>query len=95
VLAGTSSDISSARKHAHENLKKQAKRMQIISDAKHPPVDVGGNAILPTPDVNRAKADLRNLVGVVHSSVICQTTGPKPLPKRFLHLMPSRASSFK
>jgi hypothetical protein len=30
-----------------------------------------------------------------HSSVICQTTGPQPLPKRFLHLMQSRASSFK
>jgi hypothetical protein len=30
-----------------------------------------------------------------HSSVICQTTGPQPLPKRFLHLMRSRASSFK
>jgi hypothetical protein len=30
-----------------------------------------------------------------HSSVICQTTGPQPLPKRLLHLMRSRASSFK
>ena len=29
------------------------------------------------------------------SSVICHTTGPQPLPKRFLHLMRSRASSFK
>jgi hypothetical protein len=29
------------------------------------------------------------------SSVICQTTGPQPLLKRFLHLMRSRASSFK
>jgi len=29
------------------------------------------------------------------SSVICQTTGPKPLPKRFLHLVRSRASCFK
>ena len=28
------------------------------------------------------------------SSVICQTTGPKPLPKRFLHIERSRASSF-
>ena len=28
------------------------------------------------------------------SSVICQTTGPKPLPKRFLHTVRSRASSF-
>ena len=29
------------------------------------------------------------------TSVICQTTGPQPLPKPFLHLMRSRASSFK
>ena len=28
------------------------------------------------------------------SSVICQTTGPKPLPKRFLHFLRSRSSSF-
>ena len=28
------------------------------------------------------------------SSVICQTTSPKPLPKRFLHIVRSRASSF-
>ena len=28
------------------------------------------------------------------SSVICQTTGPKPLPKRFLHIVRSTASSF-
>jgi hypothetical protein len=65
VVAGTSLHISSARKEAHEILNKQAKRMKIISDATHPPVDVGGNVILPIPDVDRAKADLRNLVGVV------------------------------
>jgi hypothetical protein len=29
------------------------------------------------------------------SSVICQATDPMSLPKRFLHLMRSRASSFK
>ena len=28
------------------------------------------------------------------SSVICQTTGPKPLPKQFLHIVRSKASSF-
>ena len=28
-------------------------------------------------------------------SVICLTTGPKPPPKRFLHIVRSRASSFK
>ena len=31
----------------------------------------------------------------IHSTVICLTTGPQPLPKRFLHLMRYRASSFK
>jgi hypothetical protein len=34
------------------------------------------------------------MVSYSSSSVICQTTGPQPLPKRFLHLMRSRASSF-
>jgi hypothetical protein len=65
VLAGTSLHISSARNKAHENLKKQTKRMQIISDATHPPADVGGNVILPNLDVEKAKARLQNLVGVV------------------------------
>ena len=32
--------------------------------------------------------------GSSSSSVICQTTGSKPLPKRFLHIVRSRASSF-
>jgi hypothetical protein len=27
--------------------------------------------------------------------VVCLTTGPKPLPKRALHIVQSRASSFK
>ena len=31
---------------------------------------------------------------LVSSSVILQTTGPKPLPKRFLHIVRSRAPSF-
>ena len=28
-------------------------------------------------------------------SVVCLTTGPKPLPKRFLHIVRSKAPSFK
>jgi hypothetical protein len=39
--------------------------MKIMSHATNPLVDVGGNVILPIPDVDTAKADLRNLVGVV------------------------------
>ena len=38
--------------------------------------------------------ELNNLSCKSSSSVICQTTGPKPLAKRFLHIVQSRASSF-
>ncbi|KMQ85087.1 krab-a domain-containing protein 2-like protein [Lasius niger] len=65
MLTGISSNISLARKEAPKNLKKQAKRMKLISDATYPPVDIGGNIIIPIPDVDREKADLRNLIGVV------------------------------
>ena len=33
--------------------------------------------------------------GCYYYSVFCLTTGPKPLPKRFLHMVQSKASSFK
>jgi hypothetical protein len=61
VLAVTSLHISSARKEAHENLKKQAKKVKMISDAPHPPADVRGNVILSILEVDRAKADLQIL----------------------------------
>lgn len=54
-----------ARKEAHESLEKQARRMKLVSDALHPPVEKGDNIIIPIPDVDRAKADLRNIIGVV------------------------------
>jgi hypothetical protein len=57
TLAGTQSNISSARKETHKNFQKHAKRMKLISDATHPPASVGGNVIIPIPDVDRAKAE--------------------------------------
>jgi hypothetical protein len=39
--------------------------MEMLSDATRPPADVRGNVILPIPDINRAKEDLRNVMGVV------------------------------
>ena len=42
---------------------------------------------------NRA-VQCSDMIVVSSSSVICQTTGPKPLPKQFLHTVRSRASSF-
>jgi hypothetical protein len=64
TLGGTQSNISSARKEAHENLQKQANRMKLISYAALPPVDVGGNVIILIPDVDRAEAYLQNIVAV-------------------------------
>ncbi|KAG8173715.1 hypothetical protein JTE90_023691 [Oedothorax gibbosus] len=57
--------IALARKSVYENLKLQAKRMKLSSDATHPPVEVGANVLVPIPEVDRAKADFRNLLGVV------------------------------
>jgi len=37
----------------------------------------------------------RNLLFYSFIQVVCLTTGPKPLPKRALHIVRSRASSFK
>jgi hypothetical protein len=31
----------------------------------------------------------------IHSLLVCLTTGPKPLPKRAVHIVRSRASSFR
>ena len=41
-----------------------------------------------------AQEDLYIMKSVINS-VFCLTTGPKPPPKRFLHIVRSRASSFK
>jgi hypothetical protein len=49
------------------------------------------NVILPTT-LWSSKWSLNSMF--IHS-VICLTTGPTPLQKRFLHIMQSRASSFK
>jgi hypothetical protein len=49
-----------------------------------------------TPRASKSAATSQLLV--IHSSIhlaVCLTTGPKPLPKRTLHIVRSRASSFK
>ncbi|XP_045450004.1 uncharacterized protein LOC123658697 [Melitaea cinxia] len=57
--------ILEAREKAHLNLVKQAKRMKTASDQSHPPLKVGDNVTIPIPDVDKGKAELRNLIGVV------------------------------
>ncbi|GBM70391.1 hypothetical protein AVEN_226387-1 [Araneus ventricosus] len=65
MLASKSTNIFLIRKEAKENLIKQAKRMKNISAATHPEVDIGGNVVIPIPNVDRGKANLRNLISVV------------------------------
>ena len=42
----------------------------------------------------KIKMAMHSLNSSIHS-VFCLTTGPKPPPKQFLHIVRSRASSFK
>jgi hypothetical protein len=35
------------------------------------------------------------IIIIIIQYAVCLTTGPKPLPKRFLHIVRSKASSFK
>jgi hypothetical protein len=61
------------------------------------PSNIGSFVIWVGPRRTQASTSHRQykIHTVIHSSVICHTTGPQPLPKRFLHLMRSTASSFK
>ncbi|CAG9577527.1 unnamed protein product [Danaus chrysippus] len=65
VITNVNQQIMTSREAAHQNLKKQAIRMTLASDKIHVPVEIGDNVIIQIPDVDRAKANLRNIVGVV------------------------------
>ena len=55
------------------------------------------NKYQPEPSqVGTPQPKTKSKIGInfIHS-VFCLTTGPKPPPKRFLHIVRSRASSFK
>ncbi|XP_050316173.1 uncharacterized protein LOC126750568 [Anthonomus grandis grandis] len=54
-----------SQKNAAQSLEKQAKKMKATSQKSHLPAKVGDNIVIPTPDVDRAKGDLRNVIGVV------------------------------
>ena len=48
-----------------------------------------------TDDIMCTRQTQHIYCGILIHSVFCLTTGPKPPPKRFLHIVRSRASSFK
>ena len=57
-------NIQKARRTATEILEKHAKKMKAISDKSYMPVKIGDYFTKPTPD-QRAKRDLKNIIGVV------------------------------
>lgn len=57
--------IQAARNVARQNLEIQAKRMKMATEKSQPEAEVGDNVTIPIPDVDKAKGDLRNIIGVV------------------------------
>ena len=65
VNSAVTNDISSARKLAKETLQKQAEKMKITSDKLHAPAKIGDNVAIPILEADKAKGDLKNIIGVV------------------------------
>lgn len=57
--------IRDKRKMVVTNLEIQADRMKSVSLANHPIGKIGETVRIPIPDVDRARGDLRNILGVI------------------------------
>ncbi|KAK9751539.1 hypothetical protein QE152_g4944 [Popillia japonica] len=57
--------IRDKRKMVVTNLEIQANRMKSVSLANHPIGKIGETVRIPIPDVDRARGDLRNILGVI------------------------------
>ena len=62
-LATQQINIRKSQKRAYEGLEKQAKKMKYASDLRFAAIDIGGNVVVPVPEVDRSKSDHRNLIG--------------------------------
>ncbi|KAL4719361.1 hypothetical protein ACJJTC_002291 [Scirpophaga incertulas] len=60
--------IEEARVGARQSLEKQAEKMIKASNAKFPAIEIGQRVRIKVPDVDRAKADGRNIIAVVISN---------------------------
>nr|XP_046492452.1 uncharacterized protein LOC124224006 [Neodiprion pinetum] len=65
TIAETHESIKRSHEVAFQGLEKQAKRMKLASDAKFKPLERGMFVLLPVPDVDKSKADSKNLIGVI------------------------------
>lgn len=57
-------DIQDARILTKKSLEKQAAKMLALSSVKYPAANVGDNVVVKIPDVDRAKANDRNIIAV-------------------------------
>ncbi|CAG4952726.1 unnamed protein product [Parnassius apollo] len=60
-------DIGNIGKFVGQSLKKQAHKMLALSSVKYPAANTGDNVVVKIPDVDRAKADDRNIMAVIIS----------------------------
>ncbi|KAK9712776.1 hypothetical protein QE152_g24731 [Popillia japonica] len=65
--------IRDKRKMVVTNLEIQADRMKSVSLANHPIGKIGETVRIPIPDVDRARSDLRNILGVILVGKIGET----------------------
>ncbi|XP_045511256.1 KRAB-A domain-containing protein 2-like [Colias croceus] len=60
-------NIANIRKLVGQSLQKQADKMLALSSLKYPAANRGDNVVVKIPDVDRAKADDRNIMAVIIS----------------------------
>ena len=54
ILCNQNKDIEKERDVAFEGLLKQSKKMKLLSDKEHPPVEVGNTALLMVPECHNS-----------------------------------------
>lgn len=67
IIATTSTKIQEVRDSARESLQKQAEKMLKLSNTKFPVGKIGDSVRVRVPEVDRAKADSLNIIGVIMS----------------------------
>lgn len=65
AIATTSEKIQEVRSSARESLQKQAEKMLKRSNSKFPVAEIGDSVRIRVPEVDRAKADSLNIIGVI------------------------------
>lgn len=64
ILVTNKENITRRQLEAVEGMEKQAKRMRLESDRRFAPLEIKSCVTIPIPDVDRSKADFRNIIGI-------------------------------